>query len=605
MTVTDAKENKIVIRSAATRNVLEKTDRILGQGKVRVQIEASSVPAPAYTDGSVITINAGMQPINGALINGFTTSDMMLVTALNYHELAHCMFMPRLDTQLVKDIRALGAFHTFNILQDQIDETRFVQLYDPAKSYFTSLVTSYMMKNDEYLENNYVLVAGRLFLPRALREKFKERFSRPKLIDDIDRLVAEYKTLAYPDDQKRMFDVVKELHKLINDMDVTNSGTPHDGITEGAPDAERSRQLASEKEDHGEDEEEDTSESQGTSDDEEDDAQASTDDPDDQGSEDSGDDAEAAPDADTDSSSSEAQDPVPEEPSQEEPDDRTLEDAIKDAFDQAQEDVEQEVEDRIDSVKDEESNYRVDQALDEHYRATPTPELLGVVERCKEEFRQAAEQHAPGWHTQQRQGKLNPRHYAKALRGNENVYRRWREGVHDALDFEVVFLLDRSSSMAGQSIEEACNSLWVLRRCFDDLDGIVTTLGFGSGDSLLSQRNDYASRDTIPQFRASGGTYVTNSIKEAKRILSVSRKPLKLCVIITDGGFSDPQQALDQIRVFTEPISIIGIGFDTSQWLAQRAVVHAERIDRATELVPVVQQLALRLADERLKKGMG
>lgn len=596
MTVSSARQSKndrSHIRSNSTRNVLQKTDRILGQGAVKVKIEDSNTPAPAYTDGETITLNLNFEPVKTALVEGFTTKSMLTATALNYHELAHCMFMPRLDTKLVKDITSAGAFMTFNILQDQADETRFVKMYDPARNYFTALVTQYMMESDQHLQYNYVLVSGRLFIPQRLRDKLADRFHDPKLIPEIDDLVARYKTLVYPRDQNEMLNVTIELHKLINDFDgkLTQAGTTHDHIIEGEPDGELSQELSDQEEEdyetttvEDEDQEEQSEEATASSkdkDEQEEDSEAQA------GGAESEDAEEESGDNDAGGQSSGD-------------DEQDLEDTLGEVFDELFDKVEEELEDRIEAIKDHESDYTVDMDQERFRTEAPSSQLISTVDRCIEEFRQVSERHAPGWHVSQRYGKLNHRQYAKALQGSDHVYRRWYEGVHDALDFEVVFLLDQSYSMQGQYINSASESLWVLQRTFESLEGVVTVLGFSNGVYLLSQRGTPSLTGAVRYYGVSGGTNVVPSLHEGKRILSVSQKPLKLCVVITDGDFNEPGNAIQTMSEYHDSISIIGIGSSVSRYDKTRNVVHTQTISNPVELVDVVKNLALRLSDERL-----
>lgn len=593
-------DNQARVRTQATKQVLQKTDRILGMGGLQVKIEPSNVPAPAFTDGRIITINSDWEPGKTSLEKGFTTKSMLTVTALNYHELAHCMFMPRLDTHLVREIRNKGAFHTFNILQDQADETRFVKLYDPARNYFTALVTQYMLETDEHLAYNYVLVSGRNFIPNRLRVKLQDRFHRPEIIPEVDALIAEYKRLVYPDDQKRMLEVTLDLHTLINDISskMTQAGTTHENIARGEPDTETSKRLAKQEEDDYEatddEEPEDEAAASGDDDDQPEDEQseAGKGQPSSDESENTGDDKDEGASRGADGSPGD--DTAPDEPS--------LEDTLEEVYDEVFGEVEEEVEDRIESVRDHESDYTVEQDKSNARKEPPTPELLQTVRRCVDEFREVHERHAPGWHVNQRHGKLNHRQYARALQGNEFVFRRWREGVHDALDFEVTFLLDQSYSMQGTYINNASQALWVLRRTFEELEGIDTVLGFHNYTTLLSQRGERVTLHEVPMYDVGGGTNVTPAIQEATRILNTSQKPLRLCVIVTDGAFNDRIAARMEMEHVNNPISIIGIQTDVDQYQDVRNVVHTQRINNPMELVDVVKNLALRLSDERLSQ---
>ena len=617
MTILNASD-QTKIRTGATRNVLQKTDRILGQSHVEVKIESTSVPAPAYTDGKTITIAANMDPIEKALRYGFTPKTMMLATALNYHELAHVMFTPRLNAPLAHRVKKAGYFMSFNILEDQAAETRFVKLYEPSRHYFTSLVTNYMMQNKQYLEANYVLVSGRLFLPQRFRDSFRDNFTKPEIIPDVDRLVAEYKTLITPQDDDRMFEVIEEFHHLINEVNATHAGTPHDSLTEGKPSSDQMDRIKNDKEFVNSDPEDDDEEGQqgsgeGEDDDESDDegqsSKSNGSEQDDAGSDDDsdGDDDEGEDDdADEFVPSGKHEKPSnrekPDNPPRSKKDlEKAVEDAMREAIDEAMHEMEEELDDRIDSVKDEESNYTVEGEITPARTRPPSPGEIATVNRCIDEFRQVEMQQAPGWHLHQRSGKLDPRRYPHAMRGSPYVYKRWREGINDALDFEVVFLLDESGSMSND-MDNASASLWILKRTFEECNGIGTVLGFSDGMHLLNQRFEQAKPHVVPVYPVIGLTYVADALREAKRILATSMKPLKLCVVISDGGFHDHADAKKVVQSFGGPVFFVGISTDVSIWDGVQNVVHTQQINAPTELVDVVKNLALRLSDERLKK---
>lgn len=616
MTILNAKD-QTMIRSGATRNVLQKTDRILGQHHVKVKIEGSGVPAPAYTDGETITINAGMEPISSALVNGFTPETMGLVLYLNCHELAHVMFTPRLRSRLVDNVRKRSAFTAFNILEDQAAETRFVQMYEPARHYFTSLVTNYMMKNQQYLEANYSLVSGRLFLPKRLRDSFRDNFHKPELIPDIDRLVTKYKTLVWPDDEDEMFEVIKEFHELLRETQPSEPGTPHDQIGNGSPDSKKMRELKEDEEfvnDPPEDEEQEGS--SGGEEGEEQEDQSGTSKPD-ASSDDDGDEASTdgeSDDTDDDSSEAERDEATKGSSSSGKEDEserskeeleKAVEDALSDAYNEALDEMEEELDNYIESVKDEESNYEVEGEVEASQHRAPKPEEILTVNRCVDEFREVEMQRAPGWNATQRSGKLDPRRYSSALRGSPYIYKRWREGVNEMLDFEVVFLLDQSGSM-GRVMDPASASLWILKRTFEECNGVVTTLGFSNEMYLLSQRFHPSKHSEMPIYDSLNSTLVADALRESKRILSTSIKPLKMCVVISDGIFHDLSEARQVVNEFGNPVVFIGINHDTSTtWRGHRNVVHTQTINNPTELVDVVKNLALRLSEERLTaKGM-
>lgn len=618
MTVLNS-QDRLAIRSSATRSVLEKTDRILRSDKVDVVIEQNNTPAPAFTDGRTIWINSNYDPLKSSLSKGFSQKSVMITTGLNYHELAHCMFTPRFGTSLMDRVVRMNMQFTANILEDQSAETRFVQLYRPAHRYFTALVSNFMMENEQYLANNYVLVSGRLFLPKKLRELFKDRFNHPEKIDDIDALVAEYKTLRHPTDDEQMFRVIKDLHRLLNDVQHSGQDLYHGELKKGGIDDKATREVLQRQEytPPEEEEQEDGEEGQEAQEGEQ---TAEAEDGGDDGegssvSEEEADDGEGEGSADLESEDepAEAEERRPsqdggssigKEDAEKSVGDQSLEDALEEALEDSIEEIEEELDDRIQNIREEERNYKVSFDEQSHHTAVPDSTINSVVVRCQEEFRRVQVQHTPGWNTQQRYGKLNPKQYAKALQGSEYVFKRWREGVHDALDFEIVFLLDQSGSMHS-TITTASKSLWALKRTFEELDGTVTVLGFSFQTSLLSQRGDRALQGEIPIYHSGGGTNVAEALDEARRILSVSQKKLKMTVVISDGGFSDHQQAQESVKKMADPVTFIGIRQDVDWWATRRNVVHTQTINEPIELVDVVKNLALRLSEERLNaKGL-
>lgn len=577
-------ERKRTLREVSTELVLEKTDRILGQN---VQVRFSDdVIAPGFTDGKTIYISRNYEPMRSELSKGFSLDGIAKVTGLNYHELAHCMFMPRLNSSLVQSVRTHGSFMAFNALQDQADESKFVHMYEPAEDYFTSLVTSYMMENDEYIELNYPLISGRLFLPPKLRRMFRDRYRKPKVVDRIDEIVSEYKTLVYPDNQDKMLDLIVEFQKII-DTDVRNFWPSHDQVKEGGVQSETVKRIIEDQREEEQNEPESTVGEDEASDEEgEDQAQGAGV----EGVEDEPDESTEDDKQSDSSSGEESREDIKQE--------------LEEVYEASIGAMQEELQERIINIHHEQRNYQVREEYQKPWTRSPNPQLTRTAERCAEEFRLQNEKTAPGWHHRSRRGKLNPRRYVKALQGDEHVFRRWDEGVNDATDFEVVFLLDYSSSMTSDNkINHASDSLWVLRRSFDDLDGIVTVLGFGGhGLQLFSQRGKKADRSKIEQHYPTGMTYVADSIEEAQRVMTASTKAIKLIVIITDGMFTDRSTAEQKLNDCEYDVAIIGIRQEVKHYAELRSVIHAEEIYQATELIDVVKNLAIKLSNQMLTR---
>ncbi len=280
---------------------------------------------------------------------------------------------------------------------------------------------------------------------------------------------------------------------------------------------------------------------------------------------------------------------------------KEMQEYLEEVQEETASEIEQELEDQIEAVQQQEFDYEVESEEDNHYLRDATSEHAALVNKCAEEFRDAQVQQMPGWYVGQRSGKLDHRRYAKALQGYDTVFRRWREGINDAFDFEVVFLLDQSGSMYDK-MDDASVSLWVLQRTFEECDGVVTVLGFSEGVSLLRQRGNTASRTQVPIYDMVGTTLVADALKEARRILSTSRKTIRMCVVISDGGFHDLTNAQGVIREMDYPVAIVGIHHDVSRWRGHKNVVHQQTIQDPSELVDVIQKLALELSEDYINR---
>ena len=594
------------IRHSGFVQVLSKTNRILGASTTDVEAVATHVSAPAYTDGVKITLNTSWSPLNESLSSGFTLRSMAVVTALNYHELAHCLFTPRTTSTLVKKVVEKGMFDAMNVLEDQLAETRFVKLYEPSRHYFSSLVNEYMRSS---METNYVLVSGRLFLPKKVRNLFLDQFKYPEMIPEIDDIVSTYKSLTYPDDEESMYAQIKRLNVILASMRSSGSPVPstafgsHDQSL-GQPDKGLVKELDKTEEFVNDEDQEEESGKQydaGSKQEEQDgevgDERKETSEADEDREE--GDESEGAKGGEkqagsTGSGSGE---------SSAEPEN----DALDEMIDQIIEEIGNELSDKIESVRRESiDNYKVNRDLDTSWRSPVETDMRRSLEGCLEELRAIENRYAPGWHKQQRSGKLDARRYVKALQGSDDVFRRWKDGAHNSMDFEVVFLLDRSGSMAGNSITEACKAMWVLRRMFEEYGGTCTALGFaGGGDTqLIIQRNDKASNSTYERWNGRGGTVVSDALDEALTIAYASAKTLKLFVVLTDGSFHDGGQAKEVVAHFPAgSVLLVGLQSDVRHvWEGIDSVLHRQTIRQPMELVDLVKQFASAMSEHQARR---
>jgi hypothetical protein len=634
------------IRSMATRSVMEKTNRLLGwNGRVKVlkpmeMVESDEQNAPAWTNGKTITINGRQEPLRHAFINGFSKETMLLVTGLNYHELAHCFFTPRLDSGYVANVRTKGWFQALNALEDQAAESRFVRLYPPSRHYFTAIIAQLMTGHQELVTKNYPLIAGRKFLPVEMRRLFRSNFIRPDLVADFEQVIDAYCDAVYPDDEAEMFTLVERYHDLIMEAlgahlnptsehgEEDGDGSSHKhGITEGEmlPEKERRRVagLAPVGEDISDEEVEQEKLEDGTHNppntptpdpDSEDPSNGG--DPDDEGSEilSKGSEGEDADGDESDGSEGviDDADGLPggkgaghskKRGKKHAPAD--LDEILQDAIDDAYEEVAQDLHRREEAVRYSEDQYQVD--------ASPSPFRSRAVEthhthiarQVEKALKRLNQKFKPGWHRRQESGKLNSNDAARMRRGETDVFKRFSPGVNNALSFEVVLLLDQSGSMYGH-IKESADALWILHKAMKSVGAEITVLGYSDYDQckVLMQRGESTPKQ-VHDYYTGSATYVMPALEETSRIFRVTRKPLRLCVVVTDGCFSDPYPVGEWLHASKDPVAIVGIGANVRQFWdpdKYRALKVSRTIESPLDLVPLVQELVTRLSSERYAK---
>lgn len=641
------KEDRAIVRSLATRNVLQKTDRLLGwDGRVRIlppQQDAGEDTFPAWTDGETITLNGTQHHLYEIFHAGFDRDAMLWVTGLNYHELAHCLFMPRLDSDLVRRVRDAGRFMAFNVLQDQADESKFVRLYGPARHYFTSAITKMMAGRSDLVRLNYPVISGRRFLPSDLRSLFRDNFALPEYLDQIDEITTEYVDLVFPEEEQRMETLITRMQDILDELrnqvgepglsshhgdeDNNDPDNPDQGCTEGTPmPPDEQREIVGRGQVVSIDQggtcgglgDDPTTEgqpqsAQGPSEPSEDDDEASDQADDGQGSQE-GTQSQDDPSEEDDESGESTGSP-----------DREVDglpggqgagqfkgvakkwqpEVLDDLLDQIEQIASHELADELDSrqhsVRASEGEYQVT-GTEMRFEERAPVEEKHASQAVEKELRRLNQRFKPGWHTRRETGKVDTNQIANIKRGRTDVFKQFSPGVNNAVEAEVVILLDQSGSMYRYS-REAGSAMWVLHRAMKRIGAEITVLGYSDAYqcSVLLQRGV----ETPPRVRdyySGGATFVMPALAETRRIFRVSNKPLKLVVIVTDGMFSDSQEVAVTLREMREPTAIVGINQNVAKsWDPDKhhALRVSKTIEHPKELVDFTKRLVMSLARER------
>lgn len=164
------------------------------------------IPSPAWTDGINIFINTQYVDV----------SDLNVIERLHglvFHETAHILFSPRINSKIVKWVCNNGYQRMFNALEDQRIERFLIKRYPSTSPWITTMLLRWILKLSSP-ELVYLLIAGRKHVPADVRRLARTQFTNQDVVDDIDRIVNEYVGLVFPTGYGRAQELIVELHDL-------------------------------------------------------------------------------------------------------------------------------------------------------------------------------------------------------------------------------------------------------------------------------------------------------------------------------------------------------------------------------------------------------
>lgn len=484
------------------------------------------------------------------------------VLGLGYHEIGHNLYtvpFARLGLDASRQ-------RAWNALEDQRMELAVVNASPDLAAYLTIVVLRNIVDSvggDPAAA--WLLVAGRLYLPKSLRLECRSAFAARHGDDVADRVRAIVREYAEADSVEALAAAVEKFYALLDEIktDVPDDqvGGTHEKFDGDGDEGGETVVRPVLSDDWDEESDEDTA--PGGPSDEQDDADEgeSSDGPgtlpgegedapadaDEGGSDDTG----AESDRQSDDQLSEGDDkgtgggtsgsgsPVEKSASE------SFRDAVKDAID--------------DAVQDTDNGRRIDDALREINSAStggsnlPGAQVRGVLtseeqaaagalasdfERALEE---AAAYNSPTWSRHQEQGVVDPLAY-RTRRPGDTSFRRQRVGdVGRGLDVAVSILLDVSGSMEGQERDLSVAALGVKTACWN-LGLPCTVLTYDDGADLLWSSVDAPS----PVVVGIGGcTNVSGALRDTHGHRGESDQHLVL--ILTDGHFSDTVEAAAEV----------------------------------------------------------
>lgn len=582
-------------RLDAYRTVFEKTDRILsGRPLVVVMAEAKAANldhAPAWTDGETIFLNGPqLQRDLNALRGNDISPLVMSLKGVNYHELAHVLYSPRIADDISKmivkraqDDNDFRWWYSYNALEDQRIETWFTATYSPASRYFEAIALKWLVTHQNVLTEAHILVHGRKFLSPEVRYASRKAFAGKygdDLADKFEDVIDRYLNVALPQDTNRAFMLVKEYKELLdaammvnppdllsddnNAKEIPNKGNQRDDLIKKGratnkeqkrarsvvkPYLDRAKEAddALRQGDHGEgegegEEAEGSGEGQGQGD-----GPKSNVDNGSKGQ--TGKAGRGVSTAQGDSIRNSPGTPGAKAPDLNDP----VEDAINQAVDKMYEDLEEALNDPQ-LLEDVKATARAIRAagggLGEatgKYGSYSEQSISGahkpIVRRMIHTLEQLRTDLEPTWLRRQVKGRVDIKRTMTRKPWEMDFFTQWDEGSEEAAGLEAVVLVDLSASMSGL-IGQASEALWTLKRTFDSLEIRTTVLGYSDSHVILYRPGDKSHPGHYRQFNTHNSTNPTTALQEALQILSSTRQQNRLLITITDGQWGGHDQMI-------------------------------------------------------------
>jgi hypothetical protein len=487
---------------------LRLTDQILS-----VDLDSLAVvdhgPAPAWTtlEGDRIMFAMDKMPMPTS------RADVAVWLGTNAHELGHCLFSPRRGSMLMQRVMQAEQVHLrgiadlHNICEDQRQERLLLARFAPWQTYLTAAL-GYHLSTDT--DAGFVLVAGRTWLPAAVRDQARARFAATFgawSAQQVAEIVGDYQRLTDPGDSEsdEAWDLLERLHELFG-THIPHLPTKCRPIEGGEPDTS--------------------------------DASAA---------------CPPAADEDSEDEDSEDEDSEDSEDSEDEPGAGSLAKQIsRAAAGQIAQDTDAELDSMLDVLQ---SGRGAGDEVDGREPVGSYQPLTDTARRLHHEIADALvelkDDAEPGWDKRTDSGRLNVRRLLNPLADADQLFDRYEPGHLDSTELELVLLVDVSGSMHSQMFSLA-EATWAIRHAMDDLEGTATVLAFEAGQHRVLAGPGDRPDDRLFVSHPGGGTNPHSALIEAYRLLSESTRRHRLAVILTDGSWSQNEQSEQVIRAMNE-----------------------------------------------------
>jgi len=579
-----ARKSMVDIIGQSFASTFTKVNRILlGDYETQIFLEDGKrkmIDAPAWTDGEDVYLNKRYVAKSFANLvesNQINFKNIAEVKGLNYHELAHIFFTPRMNSKISKEVRKMADqfpdyWYAYNVLEDLRAEMSMVMIFPKIVDYFSIAVFNYILnQEDDDVSNSYMLLSGRYFLPIETRMEMRSLFAQEygeNFTKNMEQIVEDYvKNITYTNTrwqegydliERFVIEVLKPMRtksgkalpkciggsQHVNDKDA-GAGRGHwkkvqqGGLSQGSTRVQDQKlvkpfieELIKEVNETIEDIKSNEVTNLGT--------KAGRGQADNQSVKD----VKAS-----------------------------LEEIIEiyESNPNFKNDVEITKKDILAKIEKAVEDINVVGITAKPMLVAPSPSTLSLKSQIDRFFRQLRIDLEQDWLRGRKTGIVDMNRLMRTQHlPRADVFKKWKPSEEDAATSECVILLDMSGSMDSVA-RSASEVVWILKQSLDKIGVRTTVLGFANQCYIVYKPNQKAQRGQVPVYATGGGTQPEYALKQALNVLRTSDRNNKFVVALTDGAWTDSDKEIELVREITKEVDSSNLLFYGGYFDIERA----------------------------------
>lgn len=497
----------------ALASINQRTNRILSGEEIKVVVtEELGRQESAYTDGVTVSLNAAYLP-------DFSDETLVALNGVNYHELSHILFSPRIGSDIGDFSRVNNHLKALNTLEESRAEQLLLSKYPSLTHYAEANIYTNVLGRYEKEEwgGLFPLITGRTYLPIELRQGILDMAIAEYgkgVVQEVHDIIHEYVTLVFPENFDRGKVLVEKLSAIIG----KDNQPPPTSMKSTACELPTRSRPASPREQGELQEGKGNSESEDTN-------------------------GKSEQDKGAQHKPATGAGGKGETQTIDQQDYRKVSQEMADLVNTRTEELLEDSSIRRDLrqvrkvLRDSEHAHSTINSASYTDR-TPQTEYINLSKKFATELERLVRNNDPAWRTRVPSGKLNiQRAMNPDINAIKEAFDEWDIG-NEATEIEAVILMDNSGSMGGL-MDVVCSNAWVIKRAVESINGSVSSFLFNSRVSRLYSREEKAGARTIRSAGSTGGTDPLIGLVEADNIFEASKKPIKILFMLTDGSWSD------------------------------------------------------------------